>query len=113
MNKIEYRDIIRQRLKKGISSNHMEKRTLQNTAVILAAISATLTAIYANTNWLTANSDKTISRERCYGIVRSGQNDCATAKHSCASQATINNAPDEFIMLPKGLCERIKGGLNG
>ncbi|WP_332247998.1 BufA1 family periplasmic bufferin-type metallophore [Legionella tunisiensis] len=38
------------------------------------------------------------------------KNDCATSKHSCASQAIVGGDPEEFIMMPKGLCDRIAGG---
>lgn len=37
-------------------------------------------------------------------------NDCATATASCASSATKDKQKDAFILLPKGLCDRIVGG---
>lgn len=37
-------------------------------------------------------------------------NDCATATASCASSATKDGQKDAFILLPKGICERIVGG---
>ena len=85
----------------------MKKRTIQNTIVVVVAIGAVITVIDLNTNWFSVKRNGMQQRERCYGVVRIAQNDCATAKHSCASQATIDGAPEEFIMLPKGLCERI------
>jgi uncharacterized membrane protein len=88
----------------------MKKRQIQNTAVITAALAASLVAIYANTNWFSTKSNETKTQERCYGIVRAGKNDCATTKHSCAAQATKDRDPEEFITLPKGLCEHIVGG---
>jgi uncharacterized membrane protein len=48
--------------------------------------------------------------EKCYGIVKAGMNDCATAKASCASSATEDNQGDAFIFLPKGTCAKITGG---
>lgn len=87
----------------------MNKRKIQNTAVIAAALSASILSLYINTDWLSGDQDQE-EVERCYGIVRAGKNDCATSKHSCASQATKNNDPEEFIMMPKGLCQRIIGG---
>jgi uncharacterized membrane protein len=89
----------------------MNKRTIQNTAVIVAAIAAVITVIDLSTDWFSASRHE--KRERCYGIVRAAKNDCATAKHSCAAQATVDGAPEEYIMLPKGLCERIVGGRSG
>jgi uncharacterized membrane protein len=48
--------------------------------------------------------------EPCYGIVRRGLNDCGTHLHACGGQAKVDADPAEWIMLPKGLCERIVGG---
>lgn len=48
--------------------------------------------------------------EKCYGIVKAGMNDCATATQSCASSATKDRQPDAFIFLPKGDCLKIAGG---
>lgn len=64
----------------------MNKRKLQNTAVITAAVSASLLSICTNTDWFSAEHEH-VELERCYEIVRAGKNDCATSKHSCASQA--------------------------
>lgn len=48
--------------------------------------------------------------EKCYGIVKAGMNDCATATASCASSATQDSQGDAFIFLPKGVCAKITGG---
>lgn len=88
---------------------HITKRQLQNTAVISLALAAALLAVYINTDWLSKNK-KTVERERCYGIARAEKNDCANSQHACASQSKLNSDPDEFIMVPKGLCKRIIGG---
>jgi uncharacterized membrane protein len=48
--------------------------------------------------------------EKCGGIVKAGQNDCGTATHSCAAQATKNGAKDEWVYVPAGTCEKIVGG---
>lgn len=50
--------------------------------------------------------------EKCYGIVKAGKNDCASTanKHSCATLAKIDKDPNEWIKLPKGLCNKIVGG---
>lgn len=87
----------------------MNKRKIQNSAVIIAAVGAALASLYTNTDWLSGKG-QTEEFERCYHIARAGKNDCATSKHSCAAQATIDSDPEEFIMLPKGLCKCITGG---
>ena len=48
-------------------------------------------------------------KEKCYGIAKAGQNDCGTARHSCAGKATRDNAPDEWKYVAKGTCEKLGG----
>lgn len=48
--------------------------------------------------------------EKCYGVVKSGKNDCGTAKHSCAGQAKADGNKSEWIYLPKGTCDKLVGG---
>jgi uncharacterized membrane protein len=50
-------------------------------------------------------------KEKCYGIAKAGQNDCGTARHTCAGKSTKDNAPDEWKMVPKGTCEQAGGSL--
>ena len=51
------------------------------------------------------------SWEKCAGIAKAGQNDCASANgsHSCAGQAKKDNEPTEWKYVPKGTCEK-EGG---
>ncbi|CAN5267347.1 hypothetical protein BH11PSE11_BH11PSE11_27910 [soil metagenome] len=50
-------------------------------------------------------------KEKCFGIAKAGQNDCATAtgSHSCAGQAKKDNDPAEWKYVAKGTCEK-EGG---
>lgn len=50
--------------------------------------------------------------EQCFGIAKTGMNDCSSNKsaHSCAGQATKNNDPMDFVAVPKGTCDKIAGG---
>ncbi len=43
-------------------------------------------------------------REKCYGIAKAGQNDCGTARHTCAGKASKDNAPDDWKYVPRGTC---------
>jgi uncharacterized membrane protein len=52
------------------------------------------------------------SFEKCYGIVKAGQNDCQTATHSCAGTSTADNQGDAWIYVPAGTCGKIAGGSN-
>ena len=48
--------------------------------------------------------------EKCYGVAKSGQNDCGTAKHACAAQgAKTDNDPTEWKYVAKGTCEKMGG----
>jgi uncharacterized membrane protein len=57
-----------------------------------------------------ADPSPTQTTEKCYGVVKAGMNDCATAKASCGGSATQDNQPDAFIFVPKGLCEKLTNG---
>ena len=48
-------------------------------------------------------------REKCFGVAKKGQNDCGTAKHTCAGKATKDNAPDDWKYVAKGTCEKLGG----
>jgi uncharacterized membrane protein len=50
-------------------------------------------------------------KEKCYGIVKAGQNDCGTATHACAGLARKDNAPDEWKYVAKGTCAKLGGKL--
>lgn len=76
--------------------------------LIQSAVSAFMILLATNTN--AAHSDAALSSEKCYGIAKSGMNDCSTATASCAGSSTKDGQKDAFLLLPKGLCEKIVGG---
>lgn len=49
-------------------------------------------------------------KEKCYGVAAAGKNDCGTKAHSCAGMATEDADLEEWVFVPKGLCERLAGG---
>ncbi|WP_292932486.1 DUF2282 domain-containing protein [Noviherbaspirillum sp.] len=57
-----------------------------------------------------ADSDK----EKCFGIAKAGQNDCAsvTGTHSCAGQAKKDKDPTEFKLVAKGTCTQMGGKMS-
>ena len=75
-------------------------------AAALAAVCSASTATAATTG-MTGSADT----EKCYGVAKAGQNDCAASdgSHSCAGQATTDNAAVEWKHVPKGTCEKIGG----
>jgi len=52
------------------------------------------------------------SKDKCYGIAKAGQADCATAKHACAGQSKVDNDPMDWKYVAKGTCEKIGGKLS-
>ena len=50
-------------------------------------------------------------KEKCYGIAKAGQNDCAnlSGTHSCAGQSKVDNDPGEWKYVAKGTCKDMKG----
>lgn len=53
------------------------------------------------------------NKERCFGVVKAGQNDCAnlSGSHSCAGQSKRDMDPGEWKLVPKGTCAQL-GGLS-
>lgn len=51
------------------------------------------------------------AKEKCYGVAKAGQNDCAANGHACAGQAKSDNDPTEWKYVPKGECEKMGGSL--
>ena len=51
-------------------------------------------------------------KEKCYGVVKAGHNDCANAAktHSCAGHAKVDGDGGEWLALPAGTCEKLVGG---
>jgi len=49
------------------------------------------------------------SKDKCYGIAKAGQNDCAAGKHACAGQSTADNDPISWKYVAKGSCEKMGG----
>ncbi len=74
--------------------------TAISTALSLSAISLAPTPVQAK------------EMEKCYGVVKAGHNDCANAAgtHSCAGHATTDGDAGEWLLLPKGTCDKLVGG---
>ena len=53
------------------------------------------------------------NKEKCYGIAKAGQNDCAnlSGTHSCAGQSDTDNDKTEWKLVTKGTCSKL-GGLS-
>jgi uncharacterized membrane protein len=60
-----------------------------------------------------APATRAAGMEKCYGIAKAGQNDCAglSGLHSCKGQSTVSDNPGDFKLVPTGTCARM-GGLD-
>ena len=80
----------------------MNKRLIA-TSTLAAALA--LAAAHAQAD------DKAAAKEKCFGNVKAGQNDCAAANgsHSCAGQAKADNDANDWKYVAKGTCEKLGG----
>ena len=72
------------------------------TMAIAAAVSSLLTVG-------AAHAGEQADKEKCYGVAKAGQNDCAANGHSCAGQAKLDKDPTEWKYVAKGECEKMGG----
>lgn len=49
--------------------------------------------------------------EKCAGIVKGGHNDCGTSHGACAGTVKADRDPEAWILVPKGTCAKIAGGM--
>jgi uncharacterized membrane protein len=75
-------------------------------ATMIAATAATLMTLA-----LASAPAVAAEKEKCYGIAKAGQNDCAnlSGTHSCAGQSKMDMAKDEWKYVAKGTCKDMKG----
>ena len=83
----------------------MKNQKLMGTLISSLVMTAALSSQQA-----LAVPDQPAEWEKCAGIAKAGMNDCGTANHACATQATVDDAADEWVYTPKGTCEKISGG---
>lgn len=59
----------------------------------------------------TASAADDKAKEKCFGIAKAGQNDCAnlSGTHSCAGQNKVDNGADEWKYVAKGTCAKLGG----
>lgn len=82
---------------------------MKNHALVISAALAATLALGTTLSSTAAAAGK----EKCYGVAKAGQNDCAnlSGTHSCAAQSTVDNDPTEWKIVPKGTCKDL-GGLS-
>ena len=75
----------------------------------LALSLAVATLAFTSSGTVQAGADKK-NKERCYGVAKKGQNDCAANDHKCQGHSIKDGDPTEWVYMPKGLCSKIVGG---
>ena len=51
------------------------------------------------------------AKEKCYGVSKAGQNECAAGKNSCAGTSKKDNDPTAWKLVAKGTCAKMGGKL--
>lgn len=76
--------------------------------VIVASALATVLALGLVDAATGANPE---GKEKCYGIAKAGQNDCAdlAGMHSCAGEAKTDHEPFDWKYVAKGTCSKLGG----
>ncbi len=80
-----------------------------------ALIAAALATVCAATAGIASAADAAKpEQEKCFGIAKAGQNDCAVANgaHSCSGQSKVDKGPNEWKYVAKGTCEKAGGKLS-
>ena len=74
-----------------------------------AMISATAAAVMSMS--MLAAPASAAEKEKCFGIAKAGQNDCASVSgsHSCAGQSKVDMDKTEWKYVAKGTCKDMKG----
>lgn len=84
----------------------MDSQALIRSALVgLIALGATQGALAA---------DPAAGKEKCYGISKAGQNDCANTAgtHACAGQSKADNSPDDWKYVATGTCTKLGGKMS-
>lgn len=77
-----------------------------NQRAMIAATAATLMSLA-----LVSAPAAAQEKEKCFGIAKAGQNDCASVSgvHSCAGQSKVDMDKMEWKYVAKGTCKDMKG----
>lgn len=91
----------------------MNKRQALIAAALAGLYAASSGTALANDSSAKAMGKDKANKEKCYGVAKAGQNDCASSDgaHSCSGQAKADNAATEWKYVAKGTCEKAGGKL--
>ena len=82
-----------------------------NKQIILSSALASILAIGA----INTAAAQASAKEKCYGVAKAGQNDCANASgtHSCAGEAKKDYDAGEWKYVAKGTCDTMMVKVDG
>jgi uncharacterized membrane protein len=74
-------------------------------------LSSALASVLAMGVLSSASAADAPAKEKCFGIAKAGQNDCAnlSGTHSCAGQNKADMGADEWKYVAKGTCASMGG----
>ena len=74
-------------------------------------VSSALASVLAMGLASAASAADAPAKEKCYGVAKAGQNDCAnlSGSHTCAGQAKVDKGVDEWVYLKAGTCKQMGG----
>jgi uncharacterized membrane protein len=80
---------------------------MNNRLIVSSALASALALGLLNS----AHAADEKGKEKCYGIAKAGQNDCAnlSGSHTCAGQAKVDRGPDEWSYVARGTCTKLGG----
>lgn len=78
-----------------------------NQRAMIAAAAASLMSL----TFVAAPAHAADEKEKCFGIAKAGQNDCASISgvHSCAGQSKVDMDKGEWKYVAKGTCKSMMG----
>ncbi|MBV1775345.1 DUF2282 domain-containing protein [Burkholderiaceae bacterium DAT-1] len=84
---------------------------MQSKQVMLRSALAGLMAVTLVSPDVAAKSAHKVGKEKCYGVAKAGQNDCASANgsHSCSGQSTEDRSMNDWKLVAKGTCTKLGG----
>lgn len=83
----------------------MSNKTITNAITALLALGLTTPVIAEDM----ASAPAPHGLERCYGVAKSGQNNCGNNMHGCGGEARVDFDKSEWMFVPAGRCKKIGG----
>ena len=75
---------------------------MKHQTTIQAAVAGLLALGFAASTVTAQPAAPQPSKDKCYGVAKSGQNDCASGKHACAGQSKAEMDPMDWKYVEKG-----------